>query len=377
MMKVLSRILLVLVLLLIILGTVMVLSASGTYSELRFNNLYFLFKSHLWKVIGAIASLIIVSIIPYDYYKKYSKQLLLGTLFILIATFMFAPKFKGAARWIDLGILQFQPSELAKLILIMHLAELIERKGELLKDFQHGFRYAIFWIFLVGGLVLIQPNLSTSMIIVLTSFTLLYIGGSKLKHILYTAGSVSALGIMAMFLFNHSRERILGFWKSLHGAGEPNTQVLQAKIGLGSGGILGVGLGHSRQSDLFLPESFGDFIFSVLGEELGFIGSIGVLLLFLSVFVVGVLIAKNAKDEFGKILGFGISFNIVVSAFINAGVVMGVLPTTGITLPFISFGGTSIIIFSISIGILMNIARTTETANNLKMDKVEEKSSKI
>ena len=371
-MKILGRTLLVLVLVLIILGAMLVLSASSTYSEIRFNNLYFLFKSHDWKVIGAISALVIVSMIPYDFYKKYSKHLLLGMLFVLIATFLFAPKLKGAARWIDLGILRFQPSELAKLILIIHLSELMERKGELIKDFQNGFKYAIFWVIVVSGLVLIQPNVSTSMIIVLTSFTLLYVGGCRLKHLLGTTAIFSTVGISAMILFSHSRERIVGFYNSLIGSAEANTQVLQAKIGLGSGGFLGVGLGQSRQSDLFLPESFGDFIFSVLGEELGFVGAILILSIYLSVFVVGVIISKNAKDDFGKLLGFGISFNIVLSAFINAGVVMGLLPTTGITLPFISFGGTSIIIFSISVGILLNIARETIIFNKNTFEKIEQ-----
>ncbi|MBN1299743.1 MAG: cell division protein FtsW [Melioribacteraceae bacterium] len=371
-MKTMTRTLLIIVLTLVVLGSVLVFSASGTYSEIRFNNLYFLFKSHLWKIIGAIAALIIVSMVPYDIYKKYSKQLLIGILVILFATFIFSPKFKGAARWIDLGILRFQPSELAKLILIMHLAELLERKGELIKDFKHGFRYALFWVFVVSGLVLVQPNVSTSMIIVFTAVTLLYVGGCRFKHLVYTFGSVSAAGALVMFAFSHSRERIMTFWESLVGNSEPNTQVLQAKIGLGSGGFWGVGIGQSRQSDLFLPESYGDFIFSVLGEELGFIGAITVLFLFLALFVIGVLISKNAKDNYGKLLGFGISFNIAVSAFINAGVVMGVLPTTGITLPFISFGGTSIIIFCISVGILINIARESINQNKIYTGNIEE-----
>lgn len=357
MMKTRVRILLVLVLVLIVLGMMLVFSASGTYSELRFNNIYYLFKSHLWKVIAAVAAMIVVSMIPYEYYKKYSKYLLFGIVGVLFITFLVAPKLKGASRWIDLGILTFQPSELAKLILIMHLAVMIERKGELIKDFKHGFRYALFWVFVVSGLVMIQPNVSTSLIIVMTSFALLYIGGCKMKHLLATVGSLSVVGVMMMFVFSHSRERIIGYINSLRGLGEQNTQVLQAKIGLGSGGLVGVGLGHSRQSDLFLPESYSDFIFSILGEEFGLIGTLAVLMIYFAVFFIGVLIAKNAKDDFGKLLGFGISFNIILSAFINAGVVTGLLPTTGITLPFISFGGTSIIIFSVSIGILISIAR--------------------
>lgn len=356
-MKTQVRILIVLVLILMILGMFLVFSASGTYSEFKFNNIYFLFKSHLWKVIGAILAIIIFSLIPYGIYKRYSKYLLLAVILLLLATFLIAPKFKGAARWIDLGIISLQPSAIAILVLLIHLASFVERKGELIKDFRNGFRYALFWIFTVSLLVMIQPNISISLIIAVSSFALLFVGGSRLKHIFSTAFIALVLGCGAMFLFPHSSDRLTGYVKSLSGVGEQNLQVYQAKVGLGSGGILGVGIGHSRQSDLFLAESYGDFIFSVLGEELGFIGTVAVLSIFFTIFFIGVVISKNAKDEYGKLLGFAVSFNIIIIAFINAGVVTGLLPTTGITLPFISFGGTAIIIFAASIGILINIAK--------------------
>jgi len=356
-MKNLVRTLIVLVLILMIIGTYLVFSASGTYSEIRFNSFYFLFKLHLWKVIGAMAAFLIVSMVPYEYYKQYSKHLLLGVILILLITFLFASKVKGAARWIDLGILKFQPSELAKLVLIIHLTKMMELKGKLIADFNNGFRYALVWIFIVSLLVLIQPNVSTSAIIILTSFILLYVGGCRLSHLMATSGIIGAAGIAAVMMFAHSRERIFAFIDSIKNVGEPNIQVMQAKIGLGSGGLLGLGIGHSRQSDLFLPESYGDFIFSILGEELGYVGTISILAIYFIIFFIGILIAKKAKDPFGQLLGFGISFNFVVSAFLNAAVVTGLMPTTGITLPMISFGGTSIIIFSVSVGILVNIAR--------------------
>ena len=289
-MKNLVRSLIVLVFILMIIGTYLVFSASGTYSEIKFNSFYFLFKMHLWKVIGAMAALIIVSMIPYEYYKQYSKYFLLGIILVLVITFLFAPKVKGAARWIDLGILRFQPSELAKLVLIMHLASMLERKGKLMSDFSNGFRYTLVWIFMVSGLVLIQPNVSTSAIIVLTSFILLYVGGARFSHLTATSGIVGAVGVAVMMMFTHSRERIFGFFDSLKNVGEPNIQVMQAKIGLGSGGLLGLGIGHSRQSDLFLPESYGDFIFSVLGEELGFIGTLSILSFYFVIFFIGILI---------------------------------------------------------------------------------------
>lgn len=370
-MKVLVRSLIFIVLILMLLGAVLVFTASSTYSEVKFDNIYFLFKSHIWKIIAALGTGIIFAIVPYEIYKEYSKPMLFIVIAILILTVLLAPKFKGAARWIDLGVIRFQPSEIAKLVLFMHLAGMIERKGKLLRDFKNGFQFTLVWIFLVAGLVLIQPNLSTSMIIVFTSFTLLYIGGSRLRHIFATMGSASILGGVAMMIFTHSRQRILGFIESINTNGEPNIQVMQAKIGLGSGGIFGVGMGQSRQSDLFLPESYGDFIFSVLGEQFGLLGTILVLSLFFALFIIGIIIAKRAKDEYGQLLGFAISFNIIISAFINAAVVTGLLPTTGITLPFISFGGTSIILFCASIGILVNIAHQSSRHNEIKVNLVE------
>lgn len=369
-MKILVRILISIVLSLMVLGAVLVFTASSTYSEVRFDNIYFLFKSHIAKMVLALLIGIVFSIIPYQYYKKYSKQVLLVVIVILIFTVLLAPKFKGAARWIDLGIIRFQPSELAKLVLFMHLAGMIERKGKLIKDFQNGFKYTLIWIFAVAGLVVLQPNLSTAMIIVFTSFTLLYIGGSKFKHIAITLGATSVAGAGLMMLFSHSRQRILGYLESLSGNSEPNIQVLQAKIGLGSGGVFGIGVGQSRQSDLFLPESYGDFIFSILGEQFGLLGTSVVLTLFFALFVIGVIIAKRSDNQYGQLLGFAISFNIILSAFINVGVVTGLMPTTGITLPFISFGGTSIILFSASIGILINIANQGNKKKSLRISEI-------
>ena len=365
-MKTYLRIFLILVLALMIIGAVMVFSASGTYSAMRFNNLYVLFKSHLWKIIAALALMVIFSIIPYEYYRKYSKYMLIVMIGLLIATFIFAPKVKGAARWIDLGLFSFQPSELAKLVLMMHLAYMIERKEEVLKNFKDGFAYTLIWIFAVSGLVLIQPNVSTALIIVMTAFTILYIGGARAKHIVFTLFTTAVAAGIVMMMFTHSRERILTFIGSFHNGGEINMQVKQAKIALGSGGFFGLGLGHSRQSDLFLPESYGDFIFSILGEELGFLGSVLVLSGFLALFLIGIIIAKKAKDRFGQLLAFGLVFNIIISAFINAAVVTGIFPTTGITLPFISFGGTSIILFGISVGIIINIARQVQKTEEVK-----------
>lgn len=341
-------------------GSLLVFSASGTYSAFKFANVYALFKSHIGKVIIAFGALAIVAAIPYEQYRLYSKYAMLAILGILILTLIMGIEKKGAARWIDLGVFRFQPAELAKLVLLIHLANIVERKDEYLQDFKKGLILSIIWIGVFAFLIILQPNVSTAALIVLTGFTILYVGGAKFKHIAATLGGTGLAGLGGALIFPHSRERIFSFVGSLLNGGDINMQVKQAKIALGSGGFWGVGIGHSRQSDLFLPEPYGDFIFSILGEELGLLGTLVVMAVFTLVFITGLMIAKNADTKFGQVLAFGLSFNIILTAYINAMVVMGMLPTTGITLPFISFGGTSVIVFCMSIGILVNIALQTE-----------------
>lgn len=369
-MNTLLKILIVLVVAMIALGAIMVLTASGTYSMSKFNSLYFLFKSHLWKVVAAIVAMIICAYIPYDKYRNYSKKLLFLIIAALVLTFIIGAKVKGAQRWIDFGFFQFQPSEAAKVILIMHIALMIERMGDDLHDFKKGFIFPLIWVGIISGLVLIQPNVSTSLIIAITSFGILFAAGARIKHIAAIIVPVFGVLSVVIMIFKHSRERVITYVESLLNGGDINLQVKQAKIALGSGGIVGIGLGHSRQSDLFLPESYGDFIFSILGEELGFAGTVTILFLFLVLFVTCLIIAKKAQDKFGQLLVLGLGFNIIVSAFINACVVTGLIPTTGITLPFISFGGTSIILFAVSIGIIVNVGRQTVKTTELKIAQV-------
>jgi len=341
---------------LMLLGLIIVMSASSTYSAFRFESTFYLFNSHLLKVFIGLFFLLMFCFIPYEIYKYYSKWALLAMAAVLILTLIFAPSIKGAGRWLDLGIITVQPADIAKLILIIHLAALIEQKQEFISDFKQGYLYAFIWVMFISGLIFIQPNISTGALLVVISLTILYVGGAKFKHIaLSSLFSLFVAGSFAM-LFSHSRSRILGFIKAMSDGGDLNIQVKQALYGLGSGGLAGVGIGNSKQNNLFLPEAYGDFIFAILGEEMGFLGSVIVLLSYLILFVSGILIAKKAKDRFGQLLAFGITFSIAIYAFVNVAVTTGLLPTTGLPLPFISYGGTSIIFLSISIGILINIA---------------------
>lgn len=366
--KYLSRIFYISILALIIVGSALVLSASSAYSALRFHdNLYRLFSAHIIRVVIAIFALVVFSVIPYELYKTYSKKIIIGAAGLLLLTLFIAPHVKGAGRWINLGLFSFQPSEIAKFLLIVHLAYLIEAKGDELKDYKNGFKYPLIWIVIIAGLIFVQPNVSTSLVVATIAFTILFVGGAKISHILSTVGLAGVAAFCFMMMFHHSRQRILTFYNSFGSGNEINIQVAQGKIALGSGGLLGLGLGQSRQSDLFLPEAYGDFIFSILGEELGFIGVVVILLVYLVIFFAGIIIAKNAKDRFGQLLAFGISFSIIISAFINAAVVTGIFPTTGIPLPFISYGGTSIIFMCGAAGIIVNIAVRSHKAKTAKL----------
>jgi len=356
---------------LILIGLVIVMSASSTYSATKFDSSFHLFNSHLSRVVAALFFMAVFSFIPYESYKKISKPAILGAALLLLITLFVAPQVKGSGRWLSFGFITIQPADIARLVLIVHLAFLLEKKKDDIQDFKNGFLYLFIWVMIIAGLIFIQPNVSTAALIVLISLTMLYVGGAKFKHILLSSVSLLiAAGSFAMIL-PHSRKRILSFIGSFGEGGELNHQLKQGVLSLGSGGIFGVGVGNSRQSNLFLPEAYGDFIFAILGEETGFLGVVVVLLFYMVLFVAGILIAKKAKDKFGQMLAFGISFSIIIYAFVNAAVATGLFPTTGLALPFISYGGTSIIFLSASIGILMNIA-----IYNHQTEKEEDKQKK-
>jgi cell division protein FtsW len=341
---------------LMLIGMVLVMSASSAFSEAKFDSSFHLFNSHLFKVMAGILLMLGFAIFPYEYYKKLSKLAVFVIAGLLVWVLIFGSSLKGAERWINLGFASFQPAEAAKLILIMHLAVLVERKGELIKDFKSGFLYMFIWVIVISSLIIIQPNLSNGILLVLISLVILYVGGARLKHIVVSSAlSLVTAGTVVM-AFSHSRGRILSFVKSISEGGGINFQVNQAVLSLGSGGIFGVGLGNSRQSKFFLPEAYGDFIFAILGEELGFLGAFLITILFITLFFCGILIAKKTKDVFGQMMAFGITLTIITYFLVNIGVTTGLLPTTGLPLPFISYGGTSLIFLCISIGILLNIA---------------------
>ncbi len=349
---------------LMLLGLTMVMSASSTYSVFKFDNVFYLFNSHLFKVFLGIVAIVLFAFIPYEYYRRLSKPLILITTILLVVTLLFAPDIKGAGRWLNFGVASIQPADIAKLALIVHLAVLLEAKASVLDSYKDGFLYFFIWIMVISGLIMLQPNISSGIMLIVISLAVIYAGGAKFKHIFVSMIISGAVIGAAAMIFPHSRSRIFSYVNSFSGGGDLNFQVKQALYSLGSGGIFGVGIGNSMQSNLFLPEAYGDFIFAILGEEFGLIGSIAVLLAYLVFLVCGILVAKKSKDMFGQLLAFGITISIVFYAFVNVAVTTGVFPTTGLPLPFISYGGTSLIFLCISVGILINIAITNHMRQN-------------
>jgi cell division protein FtsW len=353
---------------LILLGLIIVMSASSTYSVFKFDSVFYLFNSHLFKVGFGILLIIAFSFIPYEIYRSLSKPAAFVTLILLFITLFFAPSIKGAGRWLDLGFVSIQPAHIAMFILIIHLAALLEDKTNLIDNYRHGFLYLFIWIMLFAGLIMLQPNISSGIMLITVSLIMVYVGGGRLKHIFVSMlASAVVIGSVAM-IFSHSRSRIFSFVESFFNGGNLNFQVKQALYSLGSGGIFGVGIGNSMQSNLFLPEAYGDFIFAILGEETGLIGSLLVLLSYLILFVAGTLIAKKSTDKFGQLLAFGITLTVTLYAFVNVAVTTGAFPTTGLPLPFISYGGTFLIFICISVGILINIALTNHLRQKSNID---------
>lgn len=346
---------------LISMGLYLVMSASSTYSNALFSDQFHLFSSHLVRAGGGVAVLIAFSMIPYRVYKNGSKIILTAVVLVLFITLIVSLEVKGARRWLDIGIATFQPTEFAKLFLFLHIASMLADPEKDIRDFKKGFQQALFWIVVTSGLVIAQPNISNGILLISVSFLILFLAGAKFKHLFLSGAALTSIMVLVMVFFSHSRARLQSYLDAIMNDGVANSQVAQAILGLGSGNWWGVGIGNSSQRNLFLPEAYGDFIFAILGEETGFIGAISLLFIYLVVFIVGLIIAKNAKDSFGVYLSIGIICAFITQAFVNALVAMGAIPTTGLTLPLVSYGGSSLIVFCMSLGILINIG-----LNNLK-----------
>lgn len=353
--------LIVIVIALLGVGTVMVLSSSAVWAYYKHNDsLYFLKRQILWVVLGFITMFFLSN---YDYwkFKKLSKAILFITIVLLITVLIpgIGVEINYARRWIGFGSLTFQPSEFAKLSMIIYLASSLSRKREHLENFFVGVVPILIVLGVICSLILIQPDLSTAVIIATTVVVMLFAGGTKTSHLVGLMLLSVPAGIFLILSEEYRRKRLFSFLNPWADKQDTGYHIIQSLYALGSGGLLGVGLGQSRQKFFYLPEPQTDFIFAILGEELGFIGGLFVILLFALFVWRGCKIALAAPDYFGCVLAFGITALIGIQALINLAVVTASMPVTGMPLPFISFGGSSMVITMAGVGILLNIARYT------------------
>lgn len=349
------------VLFLLAIGTVMVYSASSYYSMFTYkDSMYFLKKQILWVFVGLICMFFMMG---FDYHKlkKYTPWLIIGCIPLLLLVFLF-PDTNGAQRWIKIGhFLSFQPSDLTKYAVVFFLALGLEAKGEGIKKFGTGIVPYLGVSGIFAGLILAEKNLSIASVIMIVTFIMLFASGGRIKHLFgIVAPAMVCAALFFTFSSDYRRDRMLNFtnpWKDPAGNGY---QLIQSFYALGAGGVTGLGLGQSRQKTLYMPEPHNDFIFSIIGEELGLIGCLVIIALFIIFIWRGISVAIKAKDTYGTLLAIGITSVIAVQALINIAVVTGSMPVTGVPLPFISYGGTSLVINLTAMGVLLNISRQIE-----------------
>ncbi|MDD7793973.1 stage V sporulation protein E [Clostridium sp. 'White wine YQ'] len=344
---------------LLAIGVVMVYSASSFYAMYNFNdNMYFLKKQGFSAIVGVIAMLFMMS---FDYHKlkKLTVPLIIITIPLLYVVFLFEGT-NGAQRWIPLPGFSLQPSEIAKYAVVAFLALSIDKKGEGIKNFKTGILpYIVFSGFFAGS-VLLEKNLSIASVIMIVTLIVLFVGGARPRDFATIIPVLFAGGVFFIFSESYRRERLLNFLDPWKDPANNGYQLIQSFLALGAGGVTGLGLGQSRQKTLYMPEPHNDFIFSIIGEELGLIGCLFIIILFVVLVWRGISIAMRAKDTYGTLLATGITGIIAVQALINIAVVTGSMPVTGVPLPLISYGGSSLIINMTALGILLNISRQIE-----------------
>jgi len=349
--------------LIVFIGLLMFSSASSVKSFQNFNDGYYLFKHQFISgIIPGVLAFYIASRINYQTWKKWALWMLLFTIILLVAVFIpgIGANYDKSQSWINLGFFGFQPTEVVKLTFLIYLATWLEKRGKHgLKDPQYSFLPFLSLLGVIAFLILAQPDTGTLAVIIAISLVVYFIAEAPLKHVMIILGLFSAMVFVAIQIAPYRLARITAF---LHPDIDPQGigyQINQAKLAVGSGGILGLGIGKSRQKFSYLPEAYGDSIFAVIAEEMGFLFSVILIGLFITLGIRGLKIARGSPDVFGKLLAVGITTWLIFQAFINIGAIMGIMPLTGIPLPFVSYGGTATVVSLFACGILLNISKQT------------------
>ncbi|MDE6455170.1 MAG: putative lipid II flippase FtsW, partial [Dysosmobacter sp.] len=353
-----------LVVLLMAIGLVMLLSASfpsAYYNTKQNDPTYYFVRQGVFAIMG-VAAMLFIGKINYRRFRGVAKSLLYLSIFMLVLVIIphnpLARTVKGATRWLGVGdLFSFQPSEIAKMAIVIYFSDSISKKKDLMRSFRYGILPYAALLVVTAGLVAIEPHLSGAILILGVGAALMLVGGINWAWVLGAMGAAAGMLYFALFVVGYNTSRIqywLNPWADMRDKGY---QLSQSLITIGSGGLLGVGLGKSRQKFLFLPEEHNDFIFAIICEELGLIGATIIMLLFAALILRGYWIALHARDRFGSLLVIGVITLIAMQTFLNIGVVTGLLPTTGISLPFFSYGGTALSIQLAEMGVVLSVSR--------------------
>ena len=349
-------------LILIGVGVVMIYSASSIPMWQNIGESAGLLKKQILYLMVGFVAMFIAMAIDYQKLRRFTKPLLVIAVLPLILVLIpgFSREVGGAKRWLHIFGLNYQPSEFVKIALIIYMADFINRKNKYLKSFLEGFVPPMVVLGFVTLLVLLQPDLGTAISLVVLVFTMLFVSGVRPSHLFLSLLGAFPILYILVFSVPYRRARILAFlnpWLDPKGSG---FQIIQSQIALGSGGLLGIGLGQGRQKLFYLPAAHTDFIFSIIGEELGFLGAACIILLFIFLIWKMSRIVYAVSDLFGRLIAIGVMTLISFSAVVNIGVSLGCLPTKGLPLPFISYGGSSLIFHMVAMGLLLNVSKTEE-----------------
>lgn len=354
-----DHVLLTVILLLTVIGVVSVYSAGSERSMALYHSPHAMFLNQLSRAAVGFGLMLLVSTIPYRFWRRMAWPAFGVAVILLMLLFVdgVAETSKGATRWLRLGPIRFQPSEVARYAAILFVAAWAHTKGALMEQFKDGIGIPLAVTGLLAAMIVLQPDFSTGALLMITVLVLLFIAGTKLSHLIMTVSPIAVIGFLVVWLSDYKRARVMTFLAPYKDPDNAGYQILQSWIGLGRGGVFGVGLGESRQKLFFLPDAHTDFIYSIIGEEMGLIGTILLLGMFIVLILRGFRVATRCPDPFGSYLAAGITFSVGSYALANMAIAVGVFPATGLPLPLISYGGTSLIMTLVAMGIVLNISR--------------------
>lgn len=351
-----------LTLILLTIGVIMVLSASfarayyDPSNETGGNATYYFIRQLIFALLG-VAGMYLASKFPMAFYRHFSMIILLASIGLLAVVPIIGVDGGGARRWLGFGSFTIQPSEITKIAVILSFATMICRNKEKMKTFRYGILPFVVILGIIVLLLALEPHLSAAIIIIAVGAVMIFLGGARLYWFLGGAAAVGVLGVIAISVLDYAKERVSNWLDPFAASSDAGYQIVQSLYAVGSGGLMGVGIGQSRQKYLYLPEEHNDFIFSVVCEELGFIGAMLILVLFALLIVRGYWLAMHMQDRYSCLVCAGITTLLALQVILNVAVVTNLIPCTGISLPFFSYGGTALLIQMAEMGIILSASR--------------------